>query len=309
MNSRRIRKRWRYYKTRQCKIMKHMQWRHRHRSVKRHKLNSKEFISSERILRYLKGKKFLESDSLLNNFKTDIIRSNYKNNCKVVVPRVFSFIKNPEETIKTLRKLVSYGQNKKTKSIFIDHSKCEELGICASAVMDTLILSIKNKRKNDKKFYFRGHTSSNIKVNEILVASGLIHHLHIHEVKIKDVECLELLHNDSSSEMTQRIIEYISRCLNSQGFILNRRGCKDMGEMISEVIDNCQQHSDFYEWFALGHYSKDNQTTGKVRLVIFNYGKTIYESFRDKGSQESMYISLKEKACSIIKKSNNIIKI
>lgn len=308
MSPRRIRKKWRFLKNKQDKIMLRLHWNNKHTPRKVHIYQNGEFHSGEKILKFLDKRKF-KNTTLKKSFQTikkSILLLKSSKSHELIIPKVFSFIKNPEETISTLKELASYGLNKQTRKIFINHEYCEELGICASTVMDTLILSIKDYHRHNKKFKFHGRTSPHRAVTEILAASGILHHLHILEGKSRDVERLELLHNQDSATMTQDIIDYLIRCLNSQGFSLKGEGKNKIGEMLSEVTDNCKQHSGLNEWFALGHYSKYQQERkGKVRLVIFNFGNTIFESFNDIESVPAMYKKLKDDAKTLKKNFNN----
>lgn len=294
MDARKIIKKKQYLKNRQNGIMLRLQRNNAHQKVK-HIYRNREFESGERILHFLANTDFV--DTRINRFCGSIrkkITPGRRRTAKLTIPESFSFTKNPEETIGILRELTKIGLNNTLEKIYFDHSHCKLLDICASTVMDALILSIKDKHRN-KRLELHGHIGDIKDVNEILAASGILKHLHISDKPIAGVECLDLLHNETSAEMTQKIIEYLSRCLGSQGFALKKEGRRDIGEMLSEILDNCNQHSMLREWFALGHYSKrDSQR--RVRLVIFNFGKTIFESFSEKGSQRSMYQYLIKKA-------------
>lgn len=292
MSGKRKRKKQRYLKNKQNKIMKKLRWRNRHQRKVRHIFHNREFESGEGILKYLSKKKFIKHKIV---WKLKSITNSSLKNKNIVVPEVFSFTKEPEETIRTLQSIADIAFDNHIRSVFIDHSKCNVLDICASTVMDVLILAIKDKNRN-RSYKIHGQLSQNKKVNEILIASGIKKHLHLSESDIPGVECLPLLHNESSSKMAQSILEYLTRCLNSQSFSLKLEGRNKIAEMLSEVIDNCSQHAKFHEWFALGHYSKDRPCQGKVRLVIFNFGHTIYESFMDVKSEKKMYEYLKNKA-------------
>ncbi len=305
MKKRKIIKIKQYLKNKQFKIMRRLQKHNKHKKKVRHIFFDREFQSGERILQFLSKTDFVGREikrycnKIWSKFKMDKNR-----NATLVIPEVFSFTKNPEETIEILQKLTQSGLNNRLKKICIDHRHCKKLDICASTVMDAVILSIKDKHRN-KPLELYGHISGIRNVDEILMVSGILKHLHISETSIPGVECLELLHNETSAEMAQKIIEYLVRCLNSHGFGIKKEGVRDLGEMLSEILDNCKQHGVLHEWIALGHYSKDKAQRGKGRLVIFNFGKTIYESFSEKGSNPSMFKYLKSEAEAICTKFAN----
>src|SRR5215510_8432701 len=62
-----------------------------------------------------------------------------KRGASVEIPKTFSFIENAEETMEFIDHLKTVVANKRLRSLYIDHSHCKELDLCASLVMDTII--------------------------------------------------------------------------------------------------------------------------------------------------------------------------
>ncbi len=262
-----------YMKNRQEKIIRLLMWK----DNKQKKNN----YDAKVVLKFLKE----------NKFNVESVSSRHK---VITIPKVFSFIKNPDETILTLKKILTYGLDKKTREIFIDHSKCDDLDICASTIMDVIVMAIKDKRnKKSNKLRLHGIIGKNNKIREILLVSGLLYHLDLSPIgddKLKNIEKLSLMVKGNSDLIGTRVGEYFLKCLKTQGFSLTKKGMKMIGLMVGEVIDNCDAHSgDLKEWYTLGHYSKESdEACGECRLVIFDFGDTIYESFSKHGSKIEM---------------------
>lgn len=233
-----------------------------------------------KLLNFLNRKKFSEGN---------YFRANNKSFVSVKIPKIFSLIENPNETLKILKDISYQGQKPYVKEMFIDHSECEELGISASAVMDVIILEIeKHRRRAGNPINLSGKVSpKNKKVLDILLISGLLYHLNISTDKRAErnegvIKFDRIIGNNTlekSGEVATQITEYFNRCLNTKNLKLSREGKRSFGGMIGEVIDNCQLHGGKdAQWFILAHYLYNDEEYGECRITIFNFGNTIYES-------------------------------
>lgn len=209
----------------------------------------------------------------------------------LTIPKTFSFSENPEETIDLLQTMFHYGVNRGTKSLYFDHSNCEELGICASTVMDVILLEIRNYKKKIRKFGLRGRLPEPGYVRDILQISGILKHLGFKEPQRKDVEKLELIECGNSGIVATRVADYYKRCLSRQKLTLHKAGVNLLSKMVGEVIDNCSIHGGVHsKWYTLGHYQQiQDRDYGQCHLVLFNFGNTIYESLKSaETSQETV---------------------
>ena len=246
-------------------------------------MNMKEIYNTNKVFHFLKGKNFGEkkNDSWTNNLKRKVC---------IPIPKSFSVSENPDETLQTLKELFFYGSNLKIHEIEIDYSECINLEIAASAIMDIIVLAIREyHRKNKSEIYFSGQIPPQGRVKDIFMPSGLASHMKISmstEVSV-DRDKMKLFkmksgyHKSCNSDKTATdLTEYIIQCMNTQGYTLNDMGRNYLGVLFGEVLDNCEIHggSDC-TWFAHGHYQLSSQSNycGEVQLVIFNFGNTIYE--------------------------------
>ena len=102
----------------------------------------------------------------------------------------------------------------------------------------------------------------------------------------KNVKKLDIIVNGEQSYIGEEIIKYYDECLGTKGYSLSAIGKSKLSQMITEVIDNVGEHAgELASWYAQGHYTigKEN-APGKFRLVLFNFGDTIYEGLKKESS-------------------------
>ena len=252
----------------------------------------------------------LNSPFQMHNLKK--IRKIENNKAYIKIPQVFSFISNPNATLKSLKSLLLVYKMNNLKEVFFDHSECKDLGVCASAVNDLILLNIIEHHKRKKHNLEIKGTIGNapLKVKNMLHTSGVLKHLNIEDKNIlvdNEIEVLPLQKggrgynastNFEQSIVTQKIIQYIDKCLNLNSFSLNDNGTELFGKLIGESIDNCEQHSGKYkEWYSLGHYYKEEQQEyGECHLAIFNFGQTIYEGLKNDCKSKDLLSNLENKS-------------
>lgn len=209
-------------------------------------------------------------------------RQNRKN--KIEIPKDFSLIQNPDESIEVLRKLFYLGINSKSNKLYIEHDRVKNLDICASTIMDVLIMEIEKIKKNQKQdFSILGHVKCEKKIMDILEVSGILKHLGIIDCDYKPdyIQKLELIECGAPDVVSTKVTDYINLCLNEQGFEFTREGKFNFSEMIGEVIDNCKLHGGrFSKWYTLGHFTMEDDI-GECQLVVFNFGESIYDNLKN----------------------------
>lgn len=210
----------------------------------------------------------------------------------IEIPKIFSFSKNPFNTIDVFKELFFSFENK--LSIFINHENCEEIDLAASLVMDIIVMEFRNICKRiGLKREFGGKLSRNENVNDVLKFSGVLNNLGIIKSKKNSrLELLPLIKNQDPGIMSTKIIEYYNNCLESKGFILNAEGANHFSTMLGEVIKNCSDHGGKgVQWYASGHYTKDD---GEFNLAIFDFGNTIYEGLKNETLSKDTIKTLNE---------------
>lgn len=223
------------------------------------------------------------------------IRINY-GEVNIIIPEVFSISRNPEVTIDVLKEIFYCGMNESIQKIFIDHTRCKELGIAASTVMDVILIEILKFRKSLKiNLKLEGKLPENDGyVKDILKVSGILKHLGFKFNLKPEMKILPLISNKKSGFASTLIIDYFNKCLSTYNLSLSHEGLDRMSELVGEVTDNCEIHSGTLKrWYVLGHYYKhENKEFGECMLTIFDFGDTIYESLKRDDTAAYMVESL-----------------
>ena len=206
----------------------------------------------------------------------------------IKVPQCFCFSHNPDETIGFLRKLYTHLTNTNITRINLSHLDCLYIGVCASTIMDIIIMECLDWRRkiNSKIDIFgkeiNGCISKNSEVDQLVKMSGLIRHLNVADFSSQNIEQLPIIVNGNSTTVAEDVIAYFNRSLARHKLELTKLGQNYFGMFLGEIVDNCSIHGgEDVVWYTLGHYSYDDANKlGKCKLTIFDFGDTIYESLK-----------------------------
>lgn len=223
---------------------------------------------------------------------------------KFVIPEVFSLVKNPEEILDFVEDIFKKGSQIGVSEIVLDFRKCKEIDLDASTLLDVYLyalVSLKERCQNIKLNMEGPYWGIDNNVKHFLKVNGLFSHFNIDvPIGASDEEyndhspIFELVRGHSNSRASGRIAtiitEYIDKCLKLNEYMLTLQGKSNFGQMLGEVVNNCEIHSGKESvWHAIGHYvDKGHEREGEVQLVIFDIGDTIYESFKSKDSSKEM---------------------
>lgn len=224
----------------------------------------------------------------------------------VSVPRVFSLIENPNESLEFLVDLRRLYGVSSLRKIRVDYSKCERLDLCASVLLDVL-----TQRANTQlgfrsgKLEVFGTFSGRPEIDVMLVSSGILKHLGntLHKQMPKTLsERLRFsdlrIGRPSPPSVTSDIelaasslSEFFDECLRTENHRLKENWKSNLIQLITEVLDNAEEHASGQKvWYTIGCYNKfDNQADGgECHIVIFNFGESIYESLNRPDTSESL---------------------
>ena len=265
----------------QRRVAKQRSFRHR-KKYSNNSGNIKTAAIKSPVLNCLDRNSFASNDLSKSNLVT------------VDVPKIFCLSKNPDESIRFLRVLYNHLMNPIVTTIHFNHFTCEYMGVCASTIMDIIIMEcIEWRKKSGLTIQFSGNVkdnkiSYNEEVDALVKMSGLLNHLHIYRGNNKNVEKLELISNGNSSKVAELSIQYLQRSLRRHGWKLNKLGVNLFSTFLGEIVDNCKLHGgENAVWYTLGHYSFDEESNlGKCKLCILDFGDTIYESLKNCGKQK-----------------------
>ena len=217
------------------------------------------------------------------------------------IPKIFSISERTETTIDFLRQLYKVLMTEQVEKIHFNYSQCDHLGFSASVIMDVIILAVDNYRiENGIQCYYGGNIPRETRSREILLASGLPHHLQAEielkadEKKIERFELVSGSHSERDEEKISGMVAtnltlYFDRCLATQKLFLKNSGKGFISRMLGEVIDNCEIHGgENATWYTQGHYQiYKNEQIGEMQLIFLSFGDTIYEGLKRESSQET----------------------
>lgn len=289
--SRRKRKRIKFEKNRLRKNMRSIQRRKKRRERKGQ--IRKEVTYSRETSELLCEKKFFDQ-SRWNSFMR---RSGGR--VIIEIPKDFSMATNPDEVISILKRIFCYGMDKNIQEITFDHSKCTNLGIAASTIMDTVVLAAKSYRKTQRQFsdlVISGNYPEDEYTKDVFIGSGLVRHLNLKANERREesgkLKMFRLVSGKYGSEQSDivatKLTQYFNSCLQTQEYRLTDSGENNLSKMFSEVLDNCEKHGGAGEtWHALGHYQvRDGVDYGELQITIFDFGNTIYEQLKSEETTE-----------------------
>jgi hypothetical protein len=222
-----------------------------------------------------------------NNFIVEP-RHQFEHNYAIKICPEFSLLTENDQSLKVIARLVKAIADPNLKSIIIDHSECKSLDLDASSIMDVIILeAIKVWTKENMDINLSGYYSLDENVNEKLKTSGIVKHLKHQDSEVpeevkKKYDVFTLVtgqkeKNISAFQSTQveiistKITDYFNRLLGKVGYCLTRDGKKNLSNLVSEVLDNAEQHSSSKKWHVSGFLDENNI----FNLTIFDFGDTI----------------------------------
>lgn len=238
-----------------------------------------------------------------NNFKYNDFRFE-KNSVIIMVPKVFCLNTNIKGSLAFITKLVQLIISDSYKNVVIDYNVCKEIDLSAQICLDALLLDLSNfikRRTRYKKIKPRlisisGENIVNDNVSKILFSVGspaiiknekyyfediVPYHLCVHNKEKESIKNSERKEVD-----TTRLVEHViesSKVLNKE---LSQDTIEDLSTVVGEILINAEEHSTLNHRYSTGFFQKisnpeNDKLYGIYHLVIFNFGSSIYEKFKD----------------------------
>lgn len=241
-----------------------------------------------------------ELDSFLDNFSTE---KKLKDNTLILIPQDFSLefqFKKTIETLDTIRKSVylSFGQE-----IIINFERCTRTDFSALFLLKVLLeeyLGTLKTLNRKTKFHnvlpvIKIKKSKVDSVNLKLLANIIILESDVEENNFIPVSSTNYmvgrktqkhyLENRKGLAIT-RIRNFINNeCLSKHDFKLKEQAIGNFDGLLSEMLNNAEDHSEFDKWYVFGNLFETNQTqnstefVGEFNLAILNFGYSIYDGF------------------------------
>lgn len=234
-----------------------------------------------------------------------IEKKSYKSNGKIEIPDIFSIIDNTNESYETLRKIISALLLEKNNRVILDYHLCNKVDLSTQVLMDIILqdffLFIKNCQQNNKQIIgvfpvTIGGSNINNKIDKLLFSVGSPAVLMKDQRKFDDIIPYPLCIHDTESSKdpikkieskdldTTALVEYVLESLARMNKSLSPEKLDDLCTVIGEILINAEEHSTTRYRFSIGYFEEKKEGEkhyGIFRLVILNFGQTIYEKFKD----------------------------
>ncbi len=227
------------------------------------------------------------------------VKNSTNDNGHFIIPETFSLIDNYKESFNFLKRLFFVLHKGVCKKLILDYVNCKRIDVDASICMDIIL--------GDFLPYLNGcHARgySNVfpkeilpinfereEIMKVLFSIGAYRNLTGLKIDYPDIEDLPVLINNQNfankwrlSEIhTTDIVEYIKRCLKRMNRELTIESETGFYKVIGEIMSNAEEHGTMPHRFAIGFFQEthnNDEHFGIFNLSIFNFGKTIYETFK-----------------------------
>ncbi len=225
------------------------------------------------------------------------------------VPENFSVVDNSRESFAFLRKTILTLLFGHYKSVYFSYKKCRQLDIGAQVVLDIIkkdAISFINKCRSNKIIKRRSRAAIMVgltdaqetlpEIQKILLSVGSLAVQANFTRNFKDVIPYRLcVHNrgDQSNRLetierkdidTTTLTDYVQDSLARLNKKLTLDKLDDLCTIIGEILINAEEHSTTQYRFSIGYFQEKRENGrhfGVFRLVILNFGKTIYEKFAE----------------------------
>ena len=247
------------------------------------------------------GKHTFELEDFLNKNGNSTIK---KPTTEITIPKTFSLEEDYDSTIEILalirKSLIKY----KGEDIKIDFSNCIKVDFSSLFLLKVLLDEyLENSKRLDQKVLIYKVIpniiithSKNSDVNLKLLANKLIPITSMGTSDFIPISSLDMITGTRSQRhyaenkkgvAATKIRKYINTGLNRHNFSLNEKGDSFLDGMISEILNNAEDHSPFNKWYAFANLfeTKRNQqnteVVGEINLAFLNFGYSIFEGFEE----------------------------
>lgn len=285
------------------------------------KNNSNDDRKRKSIQKYLPSNLKYITTQKDSPFNLDTIRKSKNRNVyngviHIHIPENFSLIDNTKESIETFQKMLSALLVENINFVAFDYKDCKNLDLSTQVLFDIILTEYKKfinlKVNRDIQFprSYGGNNLNDESVSKMMWSVGSPANLGIGQKNYSDVEMFKLRIYDNTKETdenkrmankefdTTEIADYVVNSLKRIGKKLTSSKLNDLCTVIGEILINAEEHSTTKHRFSCGYFKEEkigSKHFGLFRLVILNFGETIYEKFKsDKCPNKNMVLRMKE---------------
>jgi hypothetical protein len=222
---------------------------------------------------------------------------------EIEIPKDFTLENNLDGVFKKIKEIRQTIMLFSNQNITLNFSKCKKVDF-ASLFLVRAILSeyIRELKRLDTRlmtlktcpnFYVK--ISNNEDVNLQLLACEMIPITRVQKSVLLPTS-RSLFHRGSKSQnkysenrkgtVATKMRSYIEDCLKDHETLLTAQEKSDFDGIISEILNNAEDHSRFDTWYSFGNFFKtknmeNEEVIGEVNLAFMNFGYSIYDGILD----------------------------
>ena len=225
----------------------------------------------------------------------------YSEKADFTVPRNFSLIENPDETLSFINQVAKTITLPHLKTIYFDHRDVINHDLGAELLLGFAASEVKLAAANrNREIRIVGHYPSSERKKQLIKALGVVKRLDLdgHRIDTGE-ESLEVFDfegapetvyrsgsEDRKNRCVRKFVEHINACVSHMGKKLTTAAVESLTTYMGEVIGNAEDHSGESRWYVYGYLDEGNhdEDTSEVHfceIVIFNFGKTFSDTFTE----------------------------
>lgn len=229
----------------------------------------------------------------------------YKVNETIDILPDFSFETNFDQSYRIITSIRRSLFEALGQTLLLDFTKCIKTDFSAlfilKIILNEYIVNIKKLQRNLTIYNIipdiKIRWSKNSIVNAKLLANNIVSELNISEdINFRPVARLNMIygnkkqkhyHENKKGKATTDIRGFINENLKRHDFELNADGNNFIDGIISEILNNAEDHGHLNKWYAFGNLfesdniQNNNGQVAEINLAFMNFGNSIYQGFEE----------------------------
>lgn len=221
------------------------------------------------------------------------------NRLEVKLPENFSIIDNPEETLSLLHSFAPVFNNG-IEEVYISHEDVQFNDLGAELLLARIAKVAKDTEFiNNHMIGFRGAYPPSDNACRLVRAVGVVKDLKVrgHQATEENDKIIlfkrDSIHNENvnigsqnqETRATEGIVNHLNRCLEDSDHQLTDEAESELARYVGEILTNAEEHSGDVNWKIVGYLDKNDEKR-ICEVVIYNFGKTIANTFTDLPSND-----------------------
>ena len=277
-------------------------------------------LNNKKIRKSLLASKFKDrTRSRISQAKLEHLESYLKISCQkmkvkkrqdeweLTIPEDFSLYRQPEKVLSIINEIAQLKKYPQIRTIFINHINCIKHDLAAEILLASSVNSLKSfKTRKGARFRVKGIFPTDPKMCRLMRSIGIVHELGNikYQVQQKDklrlfkresqlTEKTDIFGKDKKTRATEDFTVHLNSCLSFINGKLDEDESKKLDKYLGEVLGNAEEHSGKKLWHIVGYLDGTTEDEIYSEIIIFNVGKTIFETFEEKKDVSIVYDELK----------------